>query len=145
MKKKIYVIKAAALILGTIILASASAQITQSSNYIHKGALIGEEPAITKENIITFEQKLPHFGSIYGYTTTIVGPMVSVPVACIVIAYSEEARIFRLRISLGAYRIGYLPIGYTYTVKAAPFSKAPLIKAVTLTADEPNVEVNFGF
>jgi hypothetical protein len=129
MKKKIMAIEAAALILGTMILSVASAQTVQNSNTVHEENLMKE----LKEHDTCF-------GSIYGSTVIVRGPMVVDPVLCIVTVYSEEAKIIKSCISFGSYEIKKLPLGCTYAVTAGSLSEE-----VTLTVDNPSVMVNFDF
>ena len=143
MKNKIFGIGAAALILGTMIIASASAQTIQSDSNIHKGDLIAEEPTTTKETTAAFEDEYPYFGSISGGTFQSYG-WTFVGVLCLIRVKATDAKITRWSISFGFYVIRLLPIGYTYTVTAAPLSTG-LTETVTLTPDEPHARVNFVF
>jgi hypothetical protein len=127
-KRKIMALEAAALILGTILLSSTSAQTIQ-------------EESATNENIINLEYEAACFGSIYGTTGYIYGPMVGVAALCGITVYSEDADIYRFCISWGIYKIENLPLGYTYTVTAAHY----LNETVTLTSDEPHAQVDFTF
>jgi len=129
MKKKIMAIEAAALILGTMILSVASAQTIHNSNTIYEENLMKE----LKEHDACF-------GSIYGSTFVVHGPKVIDPVLCIVTVNSEDAKITKSCISFGSYKIKKLPLGYMYTVKAGSYSED-----VTLTTDNPNVQVDFTF
>jgi len=141
MKKKIKAIEAAALILGTIILSSTSAQSIQICNSTQDSCSIQEE-LTTNENIINLEYEPTCLGSIYGYTTFLdPSSMVGWAALCRVTVRSEEANIYRSCISWSSYKIENLPIGYTYTVTASH----SLNEIVTLTSDEPNARVDFVF
>lgn len=128
MKKNISTIGAFVFLLAIIMLPCAT------------GAMLEEETVNTNEE---YDVEPLCYGSIYGETYGLDGWMFYS-----LIGVHIEARIGNTVVGVGTsnifakYRIMPLPIGYTYTVTASCPGYDVCTTEITLTSDEPNVEVS---
>jgi len=101
------------------------------------------EIAQQQENNNSEEEKIT-YGSIFGASIKKYGSTAQ-PALCLVTVKSGELRLRKTRVSFGFYYVGNLPLGYSYTVIGAPLAPDPIIRQVTLTEENPNVQVNIDF
>ena len=109
--------------------------------------------SITKKSITVEKKEITGFGSIYGSTHYLLGwGVYELPFALVVAESEGITRQDRSNI-LSNYRINTLPLDKTYTVTASSniiieqqgkyYELVSESKTVTLTENEPNIEVNF--